>query len=1742
MSGSGMFAQPGSAGGDINTMPTGPAPDSSGGGMFATPGAPASGGGAGVGMPSSLRGGARPKSGSGGIGGYLSHQLDLGAHTIAGIAGGGWQMYKDSVKSFFQDLVGNHKGANKTFTKADQNFLDQSVGSAVTAPIAAAEHPGRNLTMDLLSLAPLLHVGGEVGFRGAAGAEAARSGGSVVDIAKAVARHPEPGPRTLSQPGGEPVVLHGSRNLGIRAFQNLHDLLVQGRMSENPEGLTARYGAGRMHAALMKNQFRARMRAAVANDLAASSREIKAFGKKNGISRSDSPQKLAALALRAVSENGIPEDRALQHESWAAQGIEPEANREIARIYRQIHEHGLTQLDENGRLQINAEDFPALAKVDEKILNGQTEVDRLLKQYGLMLPSSMQERIDLPNRVYTTGSPKEPVRGITPAHAGARMQVEQLQRALDKLNEKEAAAMEKRAAGVREASQRVGGKSVPLDNPYREKIVTVSHQLEAARERLARFEGKSPEPAPSREALHAAALNHMSQQRADDFIHLVDERAHQYARETGGSWQDYYKRFVGPIVEGGDVATNALFEHMFGWRDAQAALRSVDKGVFRQIGVKPSDLASLIAEGTPGRFWYEESAHEILNMAHGDKELADKIAQLVAIYSAQREPIPNMQLAINAYNEFLDKGRVESFGTKSQIQKANDILIHGKEWAGLKTDRFYANMLEDIDPEKYARMFPGGEVTNDIWMGRLFGLKTDTPTPREYEAMQTIVQRLADSLGWKPKQVQAALWIAKKARDEGTSIDEASTNFATALEREHGVVPFEAAPGRATAADAAAKYEQLPQEQKVAYTREKAQAVSEFLNDAKVFGRLGNEGPGVYEGHINPGWSVYVAASRGKGAEFALRVSLEGTAELDRVASAIGEALNQDAAAWFKPFIRKNIRPTQWNGLRLILGRVITDDEARALDEAFRSAGHDIAIVHEHDGAHLLNFSELKNKDFHRFVGQVAEATLPDLKGAQGFAFDGNYIERSDYAHRLGESGSGAGGRSDVFGPAFVRLQERSAEIDRRYFEEAQAREDAGRAGERRGNGGSAGRSELDRLTPLEERVAGEIRGAYDPESHAMHFAETATPDTFEHESLHAARQSLPEGMQRALLAHYAPGVGRWTRDAEESFVKDMMAARRGEKVAPIAQRAFRGLTSFESGRNFVPLHIEENAKQPKSAMASSGSKITGEPKSPISAKEATGRGIVKGMIPDNTVRLLADHMRRVYRFVNTAEFRNDVARTGAPVKRSSRDVLIRVREEPAGNVPPSIKQDLGITRSTLNELPGDALDHEAGFVAGMKAFVEDMIPGFGGKSISDLIPGHGDEPVASWEKRQEAGTKAPDGYVWVDSKVLGNANNMIPRVPNWLVRRVDDVNAAVTAATVYFKLGHVGTRFFTNATTNLIQGSMNPVQMGYAWRIWHDLSETDRRRAVGAAGTHYYESLPQEGQTIVGRTARFGANIWARFADQMFRFNSLTFEARKAGFSGTDGFKKFLNDLQNSHDLSFEERAKVEEVARRADRAAIAYDNISEFERNVLARAIWFYPWMKGSVVFTADTLFEHPYKALALGALGQTGAQAQQQELGNLPSYDKGLFEIGDPDALGRPLVADFSTFSPFSSTADLLELGNHGALSDFFNPVVGAAVNASKQLDQYGRPIKNPNPVNDLWNFLQQVVSATPEYQVGSAIDQSGKDQSNRQFPTNQGPIPGWLGGEALLRMILGPGTPRRINLQAAEKAYERQQAGR
>jgi hypothetical protein len=465
--------------------------------------------------------------------------------------------------------------------------------------------------------------------------------------------------------------------------------------------------------------------------------------------------------------------------------------------------------------------------------------------------------------------------------------------------------------------------------------------------------------------------------------------------------------------------------------------------------------------------------------------------------------------------------------------------------------------------------------------------------------------------------------------------------------------------------------------------------------------------------------------------------------------------------------------------------------------------------------------------------------------------------------------------------------------------------------------------------------------------------------------------------------ANHADRIGAALSVAKDKLEQAEAAAARREKPTGIV-----GGETALPGRGFVSGRVAQK-RLARAEAASSRSQVTGEVREPIDKKPYTGRALEQGLVPKSVTREASQHYRMIARFEATDALRRRAISTGSngsPVEPRCPDPRPRRggrQDRRAGEGDPQPRAVDGRHAGGARSARQDAAATQEGLAAAHRMFVQHLL---------DKVTSSKDAGI---------GVKADDGYRWVDENTIkGLQDEARPKggPGAGLGRAVDNVNSAVTSLTVYFKIGHIGTRVLTNAATNLMQGSLAPNEFAASIRLWKALSPEDKARMLAGAGQHGFAALPHEGSegSPAGRlagAARGGARFWAQHADAPFRFNGLAYEFRKAGYSTPAEVRRALDGLESGgHGLPAHEWSKISAAARRADRELIAYDRLNPFEKRYLTRGVWFYPWVKGSTVFTVRSLLEHPFKAAALGALGAMGVSASSSSSAMSPPTRRG------------------------------------------------------------------------------------------------------------------------------------------------------
>jgi murein DD-endopeptidase MepM/ murein hydrolase activator NlpD len=179
-------------------------------------------------------------------------------------------------------------------------------------------------------------------------------------------------------------------------------------------------------------------------------------------------------------------------------------------------------------------------------------------------------------------------------------------------------------------------------------------------------------------------------------------------------------------------------------------------------------LSALADLGQEQRHWYDESSQAILDATGGNRDDAEKIAQLVAIYSNNTPVDNNMNNAMLAWAQHKAGKAIDAPTLSDNNKRAAELLYGGQDWEGSKTNNFYRNLMKNIDNDKYVSMgLEDGQTgaTIDVWMMRALNSMRKAPSPKtgQYEFAANEVKRIADARGWSPEQAQAAIWVATKA-------------------------------------------------------------------------------------------------------------------------------------------------------------------------------------------------------------------------------------------------------------------------------------------------------------------------------------------------------------------------------------------------------------------------------------------------------------------------------------------------------------------------------------------------------------------------------------------------------------------------------------------------------------------------------------------------------------------------------------------------------------------------------------------------------------------------------------------------------------------------------------------------------------------------------------------------------------------------------------------------------------------
>jgi hypothetical protein len=263
----------------------------------------------------------------------------------------------------------------------------------------------------------------------------------------------------------------------------------------------------------------------------------------------------------------------------------------------------------------------------------------------------------------------------------------------------------------------------------------------------------------------------------------------------------------------------------------------------------------------------------------------------------------------------------------------------------------------------------------------------------------------------------------------------------------------------------------------------------------------------------------------------------------------------------------------------------------------------------------------------------------------------------------------------------------------------------------------------------------------------------------------------------------------------------------------------------------------------------------------------------------------------------------------------------------------------------------------------------------------------------------------------------------------------LDTINAAPKVATLA-KPGYMLNRvqqFLQNASQ---QGVFMPINGRFVKRLKEDLTPVEQAKWRAMAGVGRARQLEAEGgwgkaKKVVHGTAEF----LGRVTDDASRSLALAHEMRRAGFDTPEKVKAALNSTDEATQTT------LDGIAQRAGYEAIPFGKMSEVEKRTISRALFFYPWTRAAIEWSARFPVEHPFQASVAGNLGQQGSAETQRLLGNLPTWARGLIPLtGGP----RPLTINLANLNTPQTAVDTAEM----AASLFKDPKAAQAGETPEQ----------------------------------------------------------------------------------------------
>jgi hypothetical protein len=366
------------------------------------------------------------------------------------------------------------------------------------------------------------------------------------------------------------------------------------------------------------------------------------------------------------------------------------------------------------------------------------------------------------------------------------------------------------------------------------------------------------------------------------------------------------------------------------------------------------------------------------------------------------------------------------------------------------------------------------------------------------------------------------------------------------------------------------------------------------------------------------------------------------------------------------------------------------------------------------------------------------------------------------------------------------------------------------------------------------------------------------------------------------------------------------------------------------------------------------------------------------------------------------------------------------------------------------------------------------------------------------------------------------------------LAGAANNLNDIQRFAVLYINpLGYGVTNLLGNAALSVMhQGALLPVRAAQALAIGKKLPAEDLAALDELAGAGNILATFSPKGVVRGATQGY-VNTLHKLVDLIPRRMSLIHELKKMGYGDPKVLSQLMREARSGSEGAWQ---KLNQAAQRANDAMVDYERLTPFERNIVSKVLFVYPWVKGSARYTARFPLEHP---VLTGGLA-VAAKEQQENRPEGPFYIESTVMIPEwfPYLGGK--VWDPATILPFKTPIDaargalslVTDIEGAPEFADELNPLISSGISAITGRDEFGRELEGGffgAGGGILGELGQQIVESSRPYVLQKEFRESPDEQANDIYPYTR--------NDLIARAIVGSAAPRSFNpKESAERAAE------